>query len=85
MAKVSSSISVTVAGSSLILASTRKERRERWRYLESIGLNPGQVVNLIVATHWHDDHIRGLARLVSECKEATFSCAAALCREDFFQ
>ena len=52
-------------------------------YLESIGLDPAKSVNLIVATHWHDDHIRGLARLVSECNQATFSCAAALSRKEF--
>ena len=25
-------------------------------YLESIGVAPAQAVDLIVATHWHDDH-----------------------------
>ena len=32
-------------------------------YLESIGLNPSRDVALIVATHWHDDHIRGMSQL----------------------
>ena len=53
------------------------------RYLESIGLDPAQAVVLIVATHWHDDHIRGMARLVEACNQAMFCCAAALCREEF--
>lgn len=53
------------------------------RYLESIGVDPAHAVKLIVATHWHDDHIRGLAQLVSECDQAAFSCAAALTRKEF--
>ena len=53
------------------------------RYLESIGFDPAQAVKLIVATHWHDDHIRGLAQLVAECNQATFSCAAALSQKEF--
>jgi len=53
------------------------------RYLESIGVDPAATVRLIVATHWHDDHIRGLAQMVETCPEAAFCCAAALCREEF--
>ena len=53
-------------------------------YLESIGVDPSQAVGLIVATHWHDDHIRGVSRLVDVCDRAVFSCAAALCTKEFF-
>ena len=47
-------------------------------YLESIGVNPAQGVDLIVATHWHDDHIRGMAKLVEVCSKANFCCTNAL-------
>jgi len=53
------------------------------RYLESIGLEPARSVALIVATHWHDDHIRGMARLVELCPNARFCCAGALCGMEF--
>ena len=53
------------------------------RYLESIGVDPVRDVALIVATHWHDDHIRGMARLVERCPAAQFCCSSALCREEF--
>jgi len=53
------------------------------RYLEGIGLEPAQSVALIVATHWHDDHIRGMARLVELCPNAQFCCASVLCKEEF--
>ncbi len=38
---------------------------------------------MIVATHWHDDHIRGLGKLVETCEDADFACAAALSRSEF--
>ena len=52
-------------------------------YLRTIDLDPDQVVVLIVATHWHDDHIRGMAQMVKVCTKATFCCASVLCREEF--
>ena len=52
-------------------------------YLESLGLDPAQAVALIVATHWHDDHIRGMAQLVEVCNTATFCCASVFCKEEF--
>jgi hypothetical protein len=53
------------------------------RYLEDIGVEPASSVALIVATHWHDDHIRGMARMVELCPDARFCCANILCREEF--
>ena len=32
-------------------------------YLRALGQDPAQVVKLVVATHWHDDHIGGLGVL----------------------
>ncbi len=52
-------------------------------YLTEIGVDAGRAVELIVASHWHDDHIRGMARLVETCGNATFCCASALCEEEF--
>ena len=53
------------------------------KYLDCIGIDPAQAVDLVVATHWHDDHIRGMAQLVTTCSKATFCCAAALCKTEF--
>lgn len=52
-------------------------------YLENIGVDPETSVVLVVATHWHDDHIQGMGRLVEVCRRATFSCAAALTAREF--
>lgn len=53
------------------------------KYLEGIGLDPAQVVELVVATHWHDDHIRGIAEIVRRCPSATFCCASVLLQREF--
>lgn len=53
------------------------------RYLEGLGVDPANAVDLIVATHWHDDHIRGISNVVKSCRKATFCCASALCRKEF--
>ena len=52
-------------------------------YLQSIGVDPAESVDLIVAPHWHDDHVRGIGNLVEACSRATFCCAGALCKQEF--
>ncbi len=52
-------------------------------YLRSLGLDPSTAVCLIVATHWHDDHIRGLGQLVEICDNAIFCCASVLTTREF--
>lgn len=54
-----------------------------FRYLRTLGVNLSDQVKLIVATHWHDDHVRGLGALVTACASAEFCCANALLREEF--
>ncbi len=38
---------------------------------------------MVVATHWHDDHIRGIAHMVEVCTNAAFCCSSVLCHEEF--
>lgn len=51
-------------------------------YLASIGVSTEQVV-LVVATHWHDDHIGGLAEVVRACSSADFAYSGALRTGEF--
>jgi hypothetical protein len=53
-------------------------------YFEQIGVLPSSSVKLIVATHWHDDHIRGLGETLNVCKSAKFACSCAMGSYDFF-
>lgn len=52
-------------------------------YLMGMGVDPSEAVRLIVATHWHDDHILGMEQLVEVCENATFCCASALVNDEF--
>lgn len=47
-------------------------------YLEALQIDPSSAVRLIVASHWHDDHTRGLAGIVRECSASRFACSVAL-------
>lgn len=53
------------------------------QYLTDLGVDPARDVHLVIATHWHDDHIRGMARLVTTCSKANFCCAIVLCKKEF--
>ncbi|MGD0659085.1 MAG: MBL fold metallo-hydrolase [Syntrophorhabdales bacterium] len=54
-------------------------------YLANRGIDPAQHVKQIVASHWHDDHIRGLAATVRACPGAEFVCSAALIPDEFLR
>jgi hypothetical protein len=52
-------------------------------YLNSLGVDIATQVRLVVLTHWHDDHIRGSAKVFSEALSARFACSAALRNREF--
>jgi beta-lactamase superfamily II metal-dependent hydrolase len=54
-------------------------------YLKHLGVNPATAVRLVVASHFHDDHIRGLNAIVEVSPNAKFVCSAALGVDEFFQ
>lgn len=55
------------------------------KYLKQINVDVEKQVKLIMATHWHDDHVNGLADTLSICKNAEFYCSDALCRKEFLE
>jgi hypothetical protein len=55
------------------------------QYLKKVGLNPSDAVKLVVVTHWHDDHVQGIARITEECGAASVAFSAALNEKDAFQ
>ena len=52
-------------------------------YLKTLNNDVLQGVRLVIASHWHDDHIRGLARTLKETPNASFACSSALQSEHF--
>lgn len=52
-------------------------------YLKKIDVDLSESVKLVIATHWHDDHIRGLAEIVRSSPNARFVCSAAIETKDF--
>jgi Metallo-beta-lactamase superfamily len=52
-------------------------------YLNTLGVDPSVAVKLIVASHWHDDHIGGMSVLLEACPAADFVCSAALSTKEF--
>lgn len=63
----------------------RRQKHPALEYLESLGIDAETAVALIVATHWHDDHVRGLSDLVLACSSAKFSCSTALRDSEFLE
>ncbi|MBW1649388.1 MAG: MBL fold metallo-hydrolase [Deltaproteobacteria bacterium] len=53
-------------------------------YLEQIGLS-FDCIKLIIATHWHDDHIRGLYEIVKTCPNADFFLSQAVRQSEFIK
>lgn len=52
-------------------------------YLKKLQVDPSVAIRAIVATHWHDDHIRGLAKILRSAPNAQFFCSAALNKREF--
>lgn len=52
-------------------------------YLRSLNVDVNSAVKLVVATHWHDDHIKGISTILSECMSAMVSISGALHTEEF--
>ena len=57
---------------------TDTKRPVALEYLERLGVDVATQVSLVIATHWHDDHIRGFGALYEACKAARFACSMAL-------
>ncbi|MGI2067836.1 hypothetical protein [Shewanella sp. MF08487] len=52
-------------------------------YLHSIGVNTVNDVVLVIVSHWHDDHVNGISKIVSECTNAFVVFPDAMLGKDF--
>ena len=52
------------------------------KYLAEIGVAPASALSLIVATHWHDDHVGGIAAAYGVAPNATLAVPLAMSRTE---
>lgn len=52
-------------------------------YLSCIGADATKSVQLVVATHWHDDHMQGISKVFQTAVGAVFACTSAVQQPDF--
>ena len=45
-------------------------------YLDDLGVAIGSALKLLVITHWHDDHVRGAAKIFQRAEAARIVCSA---------
>jgi beta-lactamase superfamily II metal-dependent hydrolase len=63
----------------------RSKTPAQLEYLKTIGINVGSAVSLVVATHWHDNHVGGIGQVLRECSSAEFVCSVALRTDEFIE
>ena len=54
-------------------------------YLRKLGVHPETDVKLILCTHWHDDHILGISKVLEVCQIAKFAFSKAHDRAKFLK
>ncbi|GAB2816842.1 hypothetical protein GCM10027073_55760 [Streptomyces chlorus] len=52
-------------------------------YLEKLGVDVGSRVSMVVASHWHDDHVKGISEIFERARAAKFFAASALSGDEF--
>ncbi|WP_028869746.1 ComEC/Rec2 family competence protein [Psychromonas arctica] len=53
------------------------------QYLKEQNLNPEEVVELIIVTHWHSDHIAGMSEVIFNCTNASVVIPSAFTKKEF--
>ena len=53
------------------------------KYLEQLGIDPCSAICCVIATHWDDDHIDGLADLIRASPNASFAISGAFSNVEF--
>jgi len=72
-------------GEWMIVDSCKKgDRLPVLDHLAAMGVDAA-AVKLVVATHWHDDHVRGISEVVTACPNARFACSGVLCADELVQ
>ena len=62
---------------------SESKRPAALNYLDEIGVDYSNKVILLIVTHFHDDHIRGISEIAEKCTNATLCTSAAFHSEEF--
>lgn len=62
---------------------TGSEQPSALKYLSLLNVDPAKDVRLVLATHYHDDHIAGIGAVFENCRAAQFACSMALNSADW--
>jgi hypothetical protein len=54
-------------------------------YLRALALDPAESIKAVIATHWHDDHCKGLGSIISAAPGAHIWIASALTDREFLR
>jgi len=54
------------------------------KYLHDLNVDEESAVKLIVVTHWHDDHVRGISTVFEKCRSADIAISSAFSTGEFF-
>jgi hypothetical protein len=54
-------------------------------YLRALGLDPAKSIKVVIATHWHDDHYKGLSQILAAAPAAHVWISSALTNLEFFR
>ncbi|TAJ36591.1 MAG: hypothetical protein EPO55_21175, partial [Reyranella sp.] len=84
---IGESILVHIGNSQWLCIDSAKSKHTAWPlvYLSELGLDPAKCIKLIVATHWHADHVDGLSQIVEACPGVQFVCSEAVTVAEFKQ
>lgn len=72
-------------GNWVLVDSYRKrgELPDNLEYLQKLGVDVEKAVKLVVATHWHKDHISGFGEMFDACKNADLVISSVLKEPQF--
>jgi len=54
-------------------------------YLQALGLDPARSIRAVIATHWHDDHYKGLSQILANAPAAHIWISSLLTDEEFLR
>ena len=54
-------------------------------YFDALKIDPSAAIKVIVATHWHDDHYKGLSKVIEAAPDAKICIPIALTRLEFLK